>query len=91
MATSNVNARGCLVSGPPGIGKTTSVRMIAKIMGFELIEQNASDIRNKNAVTNHLAHLKDNTLVNFNANRTQSTNKVPSLSFLILEIRNLYG
>ncbi len=74
-ATSNVNARACLISGPPGIGKTTTVRLVAKTMGFELIEQNASDVRNKNAVTNLLGHLKSNTLVTFDKHST-STNKV---------------
>jgi replication factor C subunit 1 len=62
-ATSNVNARAILVSGPPGIGKTTAIRLIAKTMGYELIEQNASDVRNKNAVFNTLHHLTDNNLI----------------------------
>jgi Cdc6-like AAA superfamily ATPase len=90
FSQNNPNARACLVSGPPGIGKTTSVRMIAKIMGYELIEQNASDVRNKNAVTNHLAHLKDNTLVSFKPNSNQ-TNKVSFVYPLKIEIRYYDG
>lgn len=41
------NARALLISGPPGIGKTTTVRMLAKLLGFEMLELNASDARNK--------------------------------------------
>ena len=69
-----MNAKACLVSGPPGIGKTTSVRLIAKTMGYEVIEQNASDVRNKLAVEALLNHLTNNTLVSFSGNK--AINKV---------------
>jgi replication factor C subunit 1 len=39
--------RAALISGPPGIGKTTSAHLVAKKCGFEAIEMNASDARNK--------------------------------------------
>jgi replication factor C subunit 1 len=39
-----------LISGPPGIGKTTFVRLLANEYGYSLIEQNASDIRNKKSI-----------------------------------------
>ena len=39
--------RACLISGAPGIGKTTAATLIAKTLGYEVIEFNASDIRNK--------------------------------------------
>jgi replication factor C subunit 1 len=45
-----VNARACLISGAPGIGKTTCVRLIAKKLGFHLLELNASDARGKNRI-----------------------------------------
>jgi len=31
------NARACLISGPPGIGKSTSALIIAKELGFEVL------------------------------------------------------
>ncbi len=36
-----------LISGPPGIGKTTAARVVAQSLGFHIIEFNASDTRNK--------------------------------------------
>lgn len=53
----NPNARAALVSGSPGIGKTSAVRLLCKELGFNLIEQNASDIRNKKAVQGTLSIL----------------------------------
>ncbi|PCH41743.1 DNA replication factor C large subunit [Wolfiporia cocos MD-104 SS10] len=44
--------RAVLVTGPPGIGKTTSAHMCAKLAGFTPIELNASDARSKKLVEN---------------------------------------
>ncbi len=43
----NINSWGCLISGPPGIGKTSSVRLICREMNYKLVENNASDSRNR--------------------------------------------
>ncbi|KAJ3174821.1 hypothetical protein HK101_010820 [Irineochytrium annulatum] len=43
-------ARAILISGPPGIGKTTSAHLVAALEGFEAIEFNASDTRSKKSV-----------------------------------------
>lgn len=37
--------RGILVTGPPGIGKTTTIHLIAKELGYKVAEYNASDTR----------------------------------------------
>ncbi|MDP7180933.1 MAG: replication factor C large subunit [Candidatus Woesearchaeota archaeon] len=39
--------RACLLHGPAGTGKTSSVYAVAKELGFEVIEVNSSDVRNK--------------------------------------------
>ncbi|PSR83153.1 hypothetical protein PHLCEN_2v5802 [Hermanssonia centrifuga] len=41
-----------LITGPPGIGKTTSAHLCAKLEGFTPIELNASDARSKKLVEN---------------------------------------
>jgi replication factor C subunit 1 len=57
----NPNARACLISGNPGIGKTTAVRLIAKLKGYRTYELNASDQRNKAIISKQLGFLFDNT------------------------------
>lgn len=42
--------RAVLISGPPGIGKTTSAHLAAKNAGYNPIELNASDARSKKLV-----------------------------------------
>lgn len=36
-----------LISGPAGIGKTTAAHLVAKPLGFDVLELNASDARSK--------------------------------------------
>lgn len=42
--------RAVLISGSPGIGKTTSAHLCAKLAGYTPIELNASDTRSKKLV-----------------------------------------
>ncbi|KAJ3037351.1 hypothetical protein HDV00_001776 [Rhizophlyctis rosea] len=44
--------RAVLLSGPPGIGKTTSAHLVCHLEGYELLEFNASDTRSKKAMEN---------------------------------------
>ena len=46
------NRRAALISGPPGIGKTSAARIVCAQLGYEVIEKNASDTRNKAAIEN---------------------------------------
>ncbi|KAG9445235.1 hypothetical protein H6P81_016575 [Aristolochia fimbriata] len=36
-----------LISGPPGIGKTTSAKLVSQMLGYQITEVNASDSRGK--------------------------------------------
>jgi len=49
-----------LLSGPPGIGKTTSAILCSEAEGFKPIEFNASDARSKNILKNTLSDLIGN-------------------------------
>lgn len=46
----NPNARACLISGAPGIGKSTAAKLVAKENGYEPLETNASDNRSKKII-----------------------------------------
>ena len=52
-----------LISGPPGIGKTTAATLISKKLGYDVIEKNASDFRSKKVLNEHLKVCLDNTSV----------------------------
>ncbi|ORX47885.1 DNA replication factor C, large subunit [Piromyces finnis] len=49
-----------LLSGPPGIGKTTAAILCSEAEGFKPIEFNASDARSKNILKNTLSDLIGN-------------------------------
>lgn len=55
--------RGALLSGPPGIGKTTAVHVVARQLGRQLIELNASDKRSKRSLVESVSDLVDNTVL----------------------------
>lgn len=49
-----------LISGPPGIGKTTSAVAVSRAEGFEPLEYNASDTRSKKALHTVVKELLSN-------------------------------
>lgn len=42
--------RAILISGSPGIGKTTAAHLVAKACGYDPLEYNASDARSKKLI-----------------------------------------
>lgn len=54
------NWRSILLSGPPGIGKTTTASVVAKINGYEPLEFNASDVRSKKILEASISEMMDN-------------------------------
>ncbi|NHI91881.1 MAG: replication factor C large subunit [Candidatus Lokiarchaeota archaeon] len=62
----NNEIKAILLAGPPGVGKTTSVYLVADQFKFDLIEINASDTRNKSSINEMIkdASLGQKTLFN---------------------------
>mmetsp|Transcript_29051 Transcript_29051/g.67332 ORF Transcript_29051/g.67332 Transcript_29051/m.67332 type:complete len:777 (+) Transcript_29051:27-2357(+) len=75
-APENINARAALVSGPPGIGKTTTCRLVAQMAGsYEVLEYNASDARGQKVIQEMADGIAENTALSF-AGPKQATRKV---------------
>ena len=49
-----------LLTGPPGVGKTTAARMVTESNGFSIIEMNASDVRTKAKLEKFFQNIRGN-------------------------------
>lgn len=54
-------ARAIIISGPPGIGKTTAAHLAAKLESYDVLETNASDTRSKRLVEEGVSDVMNNT------------------------------
>ncbi|KAG0259627.1 hypothetical protein BG011_002518 [Mortierella polycephala] len=52
--------RAVLISGPPGIGKTTAAHLVGKNLGYNIVEFNASDTRSKKSLDGEVRDLLNN-------------------------------
>lgn len=52
--------RAALLSGPPGVGKTTTANLVCKELGFDVVEFNASDTRSKRLLKEEVSELLSN-------------------------------
>lgn len=53
----NDTKRACMISGPPGIGKTSSAKLLLKKFNYDVMEFNASSDRSKVFISNKLKEL----------------------------------
>ncbi|KAG7200969.1 hypothetical protein KM043_003328 [Ampulex compressa] len=53
--------KAAMLSGPPGIGKTTTAQVVCKELDFDLLEFNASDTRSKRLLQEEVSEILSNT------------------------------
>ena len=74
-AKGNPGGKAALVSGPPGIGKSSSAALIARSMGYEVMELNASDARSKKLLESNLSDVTQNSVLSFAVKSNQKAKK----------------
>ncbi len=55
-----IGSKPILLTGPPGVGKSTSVYAVAKLFGYTIIEYNASDVRTRERLREALSPTLEN-------------------------------
>ena len=69
----NQKHKALLLSGPPGVGKTTAANLVAERQGYHVVEYNASDTRNKASIEAIArASFDSSTLYSFGAGRKKN-------------------
>ncbi|XP_026126082.1 replication factor C subunit 1-like isoform X2 [Carassius auratus] len=75
--------KAALLSGPPGVGKTTTAALVCEELGFSYVEMNASCTRSKNSLKEVIAESLNNTSIkNFYTGASQT---VSSKHVLIMD------
>ncbi|KAI5088040.1 replication factor C subunit 1 [Silurus meridionalis] len=65
--------KAALLSGPPGIGKTTTAALVCEELGYSYVEMNASCTRSKNSLKEVIAESLNNTsIMNFYTGASQT-------------------
>ncbi|WFD27648.1 DNA replication factor C complex subunit Rfc1 [Malassezia nana] len=81
--------RAMLISGTPGIGKTTAVHLACKLEGYEVLELNASDTRSKKLLESELSQTIHNRSIGHWA--TPGEAKLGRLAIVLDEVDGMSG
>ena len=74
-----------LLSGPPGVGKTTTAYLVARELGFDLVEMNASVNRNKKMVGESVSDTLNTTSVAFMMGKGNANHNVTRKRVLLMD------
>ena len=74
-----------LLSGPPGVGKTTTAYLVSKELGFDVVEMNASDARNKNMLRERVSDILNTTSMAPMMGKGNANNNVTSKRVLLMD------
>lgn len=69
-------SRPLFLFGPPGIGKTTAAHLCCKEMGYQTIEFNASDQRNKNIIREVISTAAGNSRLSFTVRASETKDAI---------------
>uniref|UniRef100_A0A1Q3EZW3 Replication factor C subunit 1 n=1 Tax=Culex tarsalis TaxID=7177 RepID=A0A1Q3EZW3_CULTA len=78
--------KAALLSGPPGVGKTTTATLVCKELGFDAVEFNASDTRSKKLLKEQVSELLTNkSLFGYFTGNGKGTDKVTHKHVLLMD------
>jgi len=78
-------AKCALLSGPPGVGKTTTAYLVSKELGYDVVEMNASDTRSKKLLQTSVSDTLNTTSVATLMGDNNANNKVTSKRVLLMD------
>ncbi|XP_034823895.1 replication factor C subunit 1 [Maniola hyperantus] len=77
--------KAALLSGPPGVGKTTTVSLVCKELGFDMVEFNASDTRSKTLIREQIGELLSTTSLSAYARGATGKGAVSKKHVLVMD------
>ena len=78
-------AKCSLLSGPPGVGKTTTAYLVCKELGYDVVEMNASDTRSKKMLGVNMSDILNTTSVASIMGKGNENNTVTRKRVLLMD------
>ncbi|KAL7306082.1 hypothetical protein TKK_0001537 [Trichogramma kaykai] len=83
---SGITNKAALLSGPPGVGKTTTAYVVCAQLGLEILEFNASDTRSKKSLQDEISSILSNkTVKTLFSNTTDKSNATKPKHVLLMD------